>query len=60
MAAPHVAGAVALHLAESPDATPDDVRTWLLGSGSRPQRSPQGFSGDPDSIAEPVLYLEAT
>jgi subtilisin family serine protease len=60
MATPHVTGAVALYLAESPAATPDDVRAWLLGTASRPQDSAQGFSGDPDIIPEPVLYLGTT
>ena len=59
MAAPHVTGAVALRLAESPTSTPDDVRTWLLGPASRPQNSPQGFSGDPDTDHERALYLGA-
>jgi subtilisin len=57
MATPHVAGAVALYLAENPAAIPEDVRSWLLGPASRPQSSPQGFSGDLDTIPEPVLYL---
>ena len=60
MATPHVTGAVALYLAENPAATPSDVRGWLLGAASRPQNSPQGFSGDPDSIPEAALYLGAT
>lgn len=58
-AAPHITGAVALRLAESPTSTPDDVRTWLLGPASRSQNSPQGFSGDPDSDHERALYLGA-
>jgi subtilisin len=60
MAAPHVTGAVALYLAGNPAATPDDVLDWLLSTASRPQNSPQGFSGDPDTVPEPVLYLGAT
>jgi subtilisin family serine protease len=60
MATPHVTGAVALYLAESPDATPGDVRTWLLGTASRSQNSAQGFSDDRDTNREPVLYLGAT
>jgi hypothetical protein len=60
MAAPHVTGAVALYLAESPAATPSAVRDWLLGPASRPQNSAQGFLGDRDTIPEPVLYLGVT
>ena len=60
MAAPHVTGAVALYLTGTPDATPLDVRTWLLGPASRQQTSPEGFSGDPDTSAEPALYLGPT
>ena len=58
MAAPHVAGAVALFKATNPNATPDDVRAWLLSSAaSRGQRSDVGFTGDPDGTRERVLYL---
>ena len=57
MATPHVTGAVALYLADTHGATPADVRTWLLGPGSRPQTSSQGFSGDRDIFPEPALYL---
>src|SRR5215208_7382886 len=39
MATPHVTGAVALYLTETPAATPGDVRSWLLGLASRPQNS---------------------
>jgi len=60
MATPHVTGAVALYLTENPAATPSDVRGWLLDIASRPQNSPQGFSGDRDSFREPALYLGAT
>jgi subtilisin len=60
MATPHVTGAVALYVAENPAATPGAVRSWLLGTASRSQGSPQGFSGDLDSIPEPVLYLGPT
>ena len=58
MAAPHVAGAIALYLKKRPQAKPEEVRAWLLSdAASRPQSSPQGFSGDPDSFPERVLYL---
>jgi subtilisin family serine protease len=57
MATPHVTGAVALYRAANPGATPDDVRAWLLTTGSRAQTSLVGFTGDPDNFPEPVLYL---
>jgi subtilisin len=60
MATPHVTGAVALYLAGNSTATPDDVRDWLLGTASRPQNSPQGFSNDRDTVPEPALYLGTT
>ncbi|CAA9544581.1 MAG: hypothetical protein AVDCRST_MAG70-400 [uncultured Thermomicrobiales bacterium] len=59
MAAPHVAGAAALYLAANPGASPADVRAWLLGAGSQPQKSLVGFTGDPDGNQEPVLWLGA-
>jgi hypothetical protein len=34
------------------------VRDWLLGTAARGQGSSYGFSGDPDSFAEPVLNLD--
>ena len=43
MATPHVTGAVALHLTETPAATPSDVRGWLLDIASRPQNFPPGL-----------------
>ena len=63
MAAPHVTGAVALHLAERPTATPEEVRDWLLKTTSRPQNTPEGFTGDPDTEDtdhERALYLGGT
>jgi len=61
MAAPHVAGALALHAAADPRASEAEARAWLLSDvASRPQGSPQGFDGDPDddpSEHERVLYL---
>jgi subtilisin family serine protease len=56
-AAPHVAGAAARFLAEHRRATPEQVRDWLLTTASCPQSSDVGFSGDPDTYHEPVLYL---
>ena len=60
MATPHVTGAVALYLSGTPAATPDDVRTWLLTTASRPQGRPNGFTGDGDGSPEPELCLGAT
>lgn len=51
MAAPHVAGAAALHLATYPAATPADVKTALIGSGSNDWDSSQ----DPDGMKEALL-----
>src|SRR4051794_40341251 len=56
MSSPHVAGAVALYRAANPRATPNDVRGWLLAN-AKPQDSPEGFTGDPDSHHEPLLWL---
>jgi subtilisin len=57
MAAPHVAGAVALYLADHPSARPAEVRAWLLSVGSVPQDSTYGITGDPDNHHEPVLHV---
>ena len=61
MATPHVTGAAALYIATNPQATPADVRAFLLGAASRPQKDPTyGFTGDPDTFPEPLLYLGQT
>jgi subtilisin family serine protease len=60
MATPHVTGAAALYLANHPDATVAQVRSYLLGAtGSVSQASPLGLvaGGDPTGAAEPVLYI---
>jgi subtilisin family serine protease len=59
MAAPHVAGAVALYLADRPGASVVDVRSWLRGTASVAQGTRFGFAGDPDPYHEPVLFLGA-
>ena len=56
MASPHVAGAVALYKATNPNASPAGVKTWLL-SNAKAQDSDEGFTGDPDSSHEPILWL---
>jgi hypothetical protein len=61
MAAPHVAGAVASYKAVHPDASPEEIRSWLKHSGSIGTTVCDGkahgyFSGDPDGFAEPMLY----
>jgi subtilisin family serine protease len=60
MATPHVTGAAALYIAQSPNATVVDVRAWLEGPASRPNASPYGFNGDPDAFDEGALYLGPT
>jgi subtilisin family serine protease len=57
MAAPHVTGAAAIFLAVNRTASPDQVRSWLLRN-ARPQTSAEGFTGDPDGIPEPILWLK--
>jgi len=65
MASPHVAGAAALYKANNPGASPASVKTALINSGV-PQNSScntsqnngyGGFSGDPDSWHEPLVYV---
>ena len=58
---PHVTGAAALYKSEHPGATPSDIRNALRNSGSIPSTICDGnghgyFTGDQDSIAEPLLY----
>jgi subtilisin family serine protease len=61
-ASPHVAGAVAHFIQTFTRSngfrpSPDQVRTWLLTEASKPQNSEFGFSGDPDGVPEPMLWL---
>ena len=63
-ASPHVAGAVAYFVQSFTYGNGfrpslDQVRTWLLTQASRPQNSEFGFSGDPDGIPEPMLWLRS-
>ena len=60
--APHVTGAAALYKSEHPGASPSEVRNALINSGSTPSTVCDGkghgyFTGDPDSIREPLLYV---
>jgi hypothetical protein len=60
MAAPHVAGAVALYLATRAKPTNAAgvaaVKAALLAAAT-PQGSAGGFTGDPDASAEPLLNV---
>jgi subtilisin family serine protease len=51
-AAPHVAGAPALYIANHPDATPAQVRQALID-----HREQTAFPDDPDGIAEGVVNV---
>ena len=60
--APHVTGAAALYKSEHPGASQAEVRNALINSGSTPSTVCDGkghgyFTGDPDSIREPLLYV---
>ena len=57
MAAPHVAGALAIHAAANPGASEAQARDWLRSVASSNQSGPFGFGGDPDGDREPVLRL---
>lgn len=61
MASPHVAGAAAQYIASNPGADPLTVRNSLIGVGVAQNTLCQhdglgGFSGDPDTTHEPLLY----
>jgi subtilisin len=61
MAAPHAAGAAALYISSQLDMgntpTPAEVRAALIEAGTL-QTEPDGFSGDPDEFAEPLVDAE--
>jgi subtilisin family serine protease len=62
MAAPHVAGAAALYISLHPEASPKDVKNYLLNSGTNQRDLCDGnghgyFVGDRDSFNEPLLYV---
>ncbi|HEX5164159.1 MAG TPA: S8 family serine peptidase [Thermomicrobiales bacterium] len=58
MASPHVAGAAALVHAMNAGISPGEVRDEILAV-AWPQASPEGFSGDSDGFAEPLLNVGA-
>ncbi|XP_013419452.1 uncharacterized protein LOC106180108 [Lingula anatina] len=55
MAAPHVAGAVALFLGSSPNATPDDVKSWLYDGATMDVIS--GFPGSTQPTTAPPEHI---
>ena len=58
MAAPHVAGAAALYLANNPGAMPHEVKTYLVLTG---EPAPDGgWLGDPDEYDERLVDAEWT
>jgi PKD repeat protein len=64
MAAPFITGAVARLIAQTGQKPTNragviSLRDALINAGS-PQSSACGFSGDPDGIAEPLLFLNST
>jgi subtilisin len=63
MAAPHVAGAAALYISLHPEASPNDVKNYLLTSGTNLSDLCNGnghgyFTGDKDNFHEPLLYID--
>ncbi|WP_172602102.1 S8 family peptidase [Candidatus Nitrosocosmicus franklandus] len=62
MASPHVAGAAALFMAKSPDASPSTVYNELINKGTTASTTCDGnghgyFTGDKDQFREPLLYV---
>jgi subtilisin len=65
MATPHVAGAAALYKSLHPEASPNDVKSYLINSGTNLSDLCDGnghgyFAGDRDNFHEPLLYIGAT
>jgi subtilisin family serine protease len=63
MAAPHVAGAAALYISSHPDASPQDVKNYLINTGTKSSDlcNDNGhgyFAGDRDNSHEPLLYID--
>src|SRR5215208_6344783 len=63
MAAPHVAGAAALYISLHPEASPKDVKNYLMNSGTNLSDLCNGnghgyFVGDRDRFHEPLLYID--
>ncbi len=58
MASPHVAGAAAVYLYQEPGVSPAEVRSYLR-SIAWAQNSANGFTGDVDGFAEPLLNAGA-
>jgi subtilisin len=63
MAAPHVAGFVALYKAYNPNTSLSEIRNIIDDRGSNPTIACDGhgygyFRGDPDNIPEPLLYAK--
>jgi subtilisin family serine protease len=64
MACPHVTGAAALYVAQyratyGASPTPDQVRSGLISAGT-PQTAAEGFTDDPDTSHEPLVFANAT
>jgi subtilisin len=62
MAAPHVAGAAALYISSHPEVSPQDVKNYLITSGTHlsdlcNDKGHGYFVGDKDSFHEPLLYI---
>lgn len=65
MASPHVTGAAALYKANNAGASPAQVQTALVAAGVQQTQicnnslnnGNGGFSGDPDSYKEPLVYV---
>jgi subtilisin len=63
MAAPHVAGAAALYISLHPEASPNNVKSYLITSGTNLSDLCNGnghgyFTGDKDNFHEPLLYID--